>query len=123
RRRPEGRTAPVRPIPLWVGRLGARADTLRTAPRLRRCPREGGPGRGLRTWWPAGPVQSVDDDVDQAALIAPAETHRAGGQGEESVVASPSDIYTGVDPGSALAHDHGAGVDGFTIEHLGSESL
>src|SRR5690606_24383004 len=48
---------------------------------------------------------------------------RAGGEGEEGVVAAPTDVLAGGDARAALADDDGAGVHDTAVEHLHAEAL
>src|SRR4051812_18713952 len=61
--------------------------------------------------------------VDVLAATPLRELHRPRRHREEGVVAAPSDVLAGVEPGAALAHDDGAGVDDRAVEHLDAEAL
>src|SRR5690606_9998062 len=66
---------------------------------------------------------SVDEDVDQATLVALAVSNRSRGESVEGVVATPAHVVPGMDTSAALANDHGTGVDDLAVEHLGAETL
>src|SRR6476660_4474966 len=62
------------------------------------------------------------DDVDDAATTAGAELDRTGGQGEQRVLAAPTDVGARVEVGAALPYDDLAGVGELTAEarHTGA---
>src|SRR5688572_2881690 len=61
--------------------------------------------------------------VDEAPLVALRVPDGSGGEGVQGVVATSTDVLSRMDAGSALAHDHGTGVDYLTVEHLRAQSL
>src|SRR5205085_5717006 len=63
------------------------------------------------------------DDVDEPAAAPLAELHDAVGRGEERVVATATDVLTGVELGAALAHDDRARGDLGTAVDLDAEPL
>src|SRR3990170_2280815 len=62
-------------------------------------------------------------DVDLAAPAAGAKGNRAGGCGEQGVVAALADVRAGVHLGAPLADDDGTGFHGLAVEGLGPEPL
>src|SRR5690606_20019656 len=71
----------------------------------------------------AGAQASVDENVDEAPLVALCVPDGSRGEGVQGVVATSTDVLSRMDAGSALAHDHGTGVDYLAVEHLRAQSL
>ena len=62
-------------------------------------------------------------DVDRLATALDAELDRAGGRGEQRVVAAAADVDAGMEVGAALADDDLAGLDDLPAEPLDAEPL
>jgi len=62
-------------------------------------------------------------DVDDTASASRAELDIAGGQGEQRVVATATDVGAWVEVRAALANDDLTGVDELTAEALDAEAL
>src|SRR5699024_7760281 len=62
-------------------------------------------------------------DVHGLATALGAELHRAGGEGEQGVVATAADVDARVELGAALAHQDLTGVDLLAAEPLDAEAL
>jgi len=63
------------------------------------------------------------DDVDRLATALGAEEHRAGGRGEQGVVATATDVHARVKVSAALTDEDLAGLDDLAAEALDAQSL
>jgi hypothetical protein len=71
-----------------------------------------------------GSAPALARDDDHPATAAPhAELDRAGGEGEQRVVATATDVGAGVEVRAALAHDDLAGADDLAAEALDAQAL
>src|SRR6201996_8945743 len=64
-----------------------------------------------------------NDRYELAALEARLERDMAVGGGEKGVVLAHADVFTRIELGAALTHDHVAGVDDFAAIDLHAEHL
>jgi hypothetical protein len=76
---------------------------------------------GRQIWAAAAGGRRVGNDMHAAAVLV--ELHVAGLQRVQGPVAADADVVPGVELGTALADDDGAGVDQLTAEALHAETF
>src|SRR3954447_5953843 len=76
----------------------------------------------LATSWSTG-LLGVGEDRHHAAAPALGELHRAGGAGEQRVVAADADALAGLEAGATLGEDDLAAGDALAGEDLHAEAL
>ena len=74
-------------------------------------------------WRWLSPGSEFGHDVDELAALALPETDLAGGEGEQRVVTTATDVRSGVKVRAALAHDDRAGAHDVAVGHLHAEAL